>query len=150
MKNKILVIHGPNLNLLGKREPDVYGNETLDQINARLREFAKQRKFEIEIIQSNSEGQIIDAIHGAIGKAKGIVINPGAYAHYSIAIYDAIKACGLPAVEVHLTNVFARDPFRHTLVISPACIGLICGLGWRGYVVALETILDYGEKTSAR
>ncbi len=146
MKQNILVIHGPNLNLLGAREPDVYGSDTLEQINSRLSQFATQMDFNIEIIQSNSEGQIIDALHKARGKADGVVINPGAYSHYSLAIYDAVIASALPVVEVHLSNVFARDQFRRQLVIAPACVGVISGLGWRGYIVALETILNLKKK----
>jgi len=141
MTNKILVIHGPNLNLLGKREPEFYGSDTLDQINNRLIQFANQNGFEIQIVQSNSEGEIIDTLHHAIGRVTGVVMNPGAYSHYSYTIYDAVKACSLSVVEVHLSNVFARDDFRHELVIAPACKAVISGLGWQGYIVAIKSLL---------
>jgi len=141
MSSRYLVIHGPNLNLLGEREPEVYGPDSLDEINRRLVSWAQNEGMELRIVQSNHEGEIIDAIHGARGWAEGIVINPGAYTHYSYAIRDALHAVALPAIEVHLSNVHARDEFRRRSVTAPACRGQICGLGWYGYRLALEALL---------
>jgi 3-dehydroquinate dehydratase-2 len=138
---KILVIHGPNLNLLGKREPDVYGRKTLSQINARLRALAEKMGVELKIIQSNSEGEIVSFIGDNANWADGIIINPAAYTHTSVAIRDAIAAVGLPAVEVHLSNVFRREEFRHFSYISPVASGVICGFGPEGYILALEAIV---------
>ena len=138
--NKILVIHGPNLNLLGKREPEIYGSVTLKDIDRMIKEKAQKMGLKTEIIQSNSEGEIIDSIHKAIGNFDGIVINPGAYTHYSIAIYDAVLASGLPTIEVHLSNIYAREEFRRHSVIAPACKGQISGLGAESYLSALTAL----------
>jgi 3-dehydroquinate dehydratase-2 len=139
---KILLIHGPNLNMLGKREPDVYGTLTLDEINARMKQIAGENGVELRIFQSNSEGALIDALQEAANWADGIVINPGAYSHYSHAIRDALAAVGLPAIEVHLSNIYAREQFRNHSVISAVAVGCIAGLGWRSYACGLQSLID--------
>jgi len=143
---KILVIHGPNLNLLGEREPEIYGSVTLDEINARLKEMAARRGAELRILQSNSEGAMVEAIQEARGWAEGLLINPAAYTHYSIAIRDSIAAVGLAAVEVHLSNIHAREEFRRRSAIAPVCRGQISGFGWRSYILGLEALLDILEE----
>ncbi|QWV92012.1 type II 3-dehydroquinate dehydratase [Geomonas oryzisoli] len=137
---KILVLHGPNLNLLGVREPGVYGTTTLEGINQELRELATELSLELEIVQSNSEGALVDAIQGALGKCQGILINPAAYTHTSVAIRDAIAATALPAVEVHLSNVHAREPFRSHSFIAPVAVGQICGFGPESYLLGLRAL----------
>ena len=138
---KILLLHCPNLNLLGWREPGIYGTVSLDEINARMKKVADEKGVELRVLQSNSEGALVDAIQDARNWADGIVINPGAYSHYSIALRDALAAVNLPTIEVHLSNVHAREEFRHTLVLTPVCVGMICGLGWRSYLYGLTALI---------
>ncbi len=146
---KVLVLHGPNLNLLGEREPEVYGTMTLETIDARLQEGGGRLGLEVNARQSNHEGELIDALHGARAWAQGVVFNPGAYAHTSIALRDAVAAIDLPVIEVHLSNVLAREGFRRRLLIAPACAGQVTGFGWRSYLLALQALawmLDAGEE----
>ncbi|CAB3391096.1 3-dehydroquinate dehydratase, type II [Kyrpidia spormannii] len=137
-----MVLHGPNLGALGLREPEIYGRKTLQEIDEDLQAWARGRGCEIESFQSNWEGALIDRIHQARGQFDGIVINPGALTHYSIALRDALAAVPLPAVEVHLSNVHARESFRHHSVISPVVKGVIAGLGDLGYRLALEALFE--------
>ena len=139
---KILVINGPNLNLLGKREPGIYGAQTLDNINQMIRE-SFDKSVEFEFFQSNHEGVIIDKIHEMMDDYDGCVINPGAYTHYSYAIYDAIRAVKKPFVEVHISDVDSREPFRAISVTAPACMEKIAGLGTKGYVQAVKILQNY-------
>jgi 3-dehydroquinate dehydratase-2 len=139
---KILLLHGPNLNLLGTREPEHYGSLTLDAINQRLQTHAETHDIELRIQQSNHEGALIDAIQEARTWADGIVINPGGYTHTSVTLRDSIAASGLPTVEVHLSNIHAREPFRHTSLIAPVCVGQISGLGWIGYQLAIDYLRE--------
>jgi 3-dehydroquinate dehydratase-2 len=136
----VLVIHGPNLNLLGTREPDIYGATTLADIDARLAGEAEMLGIAVRCVQHNSEGAIVDELHAARGTVDAVVINPGAYTHYAYAIRDAIAAIGLPVVEVHLTNVHAREPFRATSVVAAVCRGTIAGFGVESYVLALRAL----------
>lgn len=140
MTKKALVIHGPNLNLLGTREPEIYGYDTLESINASLAKLGGELGVEIEAVQSNHEGGIIDALHRARAEFDGVIINPGAYTHYSYAIRDAVAALGKPCVEIHLSNVHAREEFRSRSVIAPVCKGQITGFGAQGYLLALRAI----------
>jgi len=143
MTHQILLLHGPNLNLLGTREPETYGTATLADVTALVELMASERGAEIRSFQSNSEGALVDALHEAREWADGVVFNPGAYTHYSIALRDAISAVELPVVETHLSNVHAREAFRHTSVISAVCLGVVAGFGKDSYLMALDGLLRH-------
>jgi 3-dehydroquinate dehydratase-2 len=142
-KNKVLVLNGPNLNLLGKRQPDIYGRLTFEQINKKIRALAKELGVEVEIRQSNSEGELVNWIHEAAFQFGAIVINPAAYTHSSIALRDAITATGLPTVEVHLSNIYAREEFRKHSFIAGAAVGQIAGFGVHSYLLGLRAVVEY-------
>ncbi len=138
MSCRVLVLHGPNLDLLGSREPEVYGSETLSDIDARLAAYAEAHDIELRTLQSNHEGELVQALHDAIGWAGAAVLNAAGYTHTSVALRDAISACAIPTIEVHLSNISARESFRRRSLIAPVCRGQISGLGWLGYRLALE------------
>lgn len=139
---KILILHGPNLNLLGTREPEVYGSMTLENINEKLIVLGKELNAEIKCSQSNHEGALIDALHDARTWANGVVFNPGGYTHTSVALRDAISAIQIPVIEVHLSNVYAREEFRHTSFVSAVCKGKVTGFGPRSYELGLRGLID--------
>lgn len=136
----IMILHGPNLNLLGQREPEVYGKMSLEEIDQRLAAAGRELALEVRSFQSNSEGGLIDALHTAREWASGVIFNPGAYTHTSVALRDAVAAIQLPVIEVHLSNVYAREEFRHTSMLSPVCAGKITGFGWRSYLLGLHAL----------
>jgi len=138
---KILVIHGPNLNLLGQREIDVYGKITIDEINRDLKKIAKSNKVSLEIMQSDHEGDIVESIGKTRGSFAGILINPAAYTHTSVAIRDAVSAVDIPTVEVHLSNIYSREEFRHTSLIAPVARGQVAGFGKMSYILGLEALI---------
>lgn len=142
---KYLVINGVNLNMLGVREPEIYGGQTLADLESRLTEKAKELDVSIDFFQSNFEGEIVERIHSAYGCYNGIIINPGAFTHYSYAIRDAFGSVKMPVIEVHISNIHKREEFRHNSVIVPECIGQIGGLGFKGYELALEALVCKAE-----
>ncbi|HXQ37862.1 MAG TPA: type II 3-dehydroquinate dehydratase, partial [Anaerolineales bacterium] len=137
-----LILHGPNLNMLGTREPEIYGSMTLENINDKLIELGRELSTEVKCLQSNHEGALIDALQDARAWANGVIFNPGGYTHTSVALRDAITAIGIPVIEVHLSNVYAREDFRHTSLISAVCKGKILGLGWRSYTLGLRALVE--------
>lgn len=143
---KILIIHGPNLNLLGTREPDIYGKVSIDKINQELTKSAKKNNIQLKIVQSNHEGEIVDLIQKAKGKFNVIVINPAAYTHTSVAIRDAIAAVGVPTIEVHLSNIYAREEFRRTSLVSPVVVGQVSGFGVNSYLLGLQAAIGLLKK----
>lgn len=140
-QSRILVVSGPNLNTLGAREPAIYGAVTLDEITQRLTARAAELHVQIASFQSNHEGALIDFLQAEAGSAHGLIINPGGLTHSSVSLRDAVAGAGLPAIEVHLSNIYAREPFRHTSLLAPICRGQITGLGWRVYLLALEALI---------
>ena len=146
MSTSILVINGPNLNLLGSREPDIYGSFSLDSLEKELTKHATLKQINLSFFQSNSESEIIDTIHNSKSKHDAIIINPAAFTHTSVAIRDALSAIKLPVVEVHISNIYARESFRHHSYIAPVCIGQISGFGPKGYELAIDALANYLTK----
>jgi 3-dehydroquinate dehydratase-2 len=140
---RILVLHGPNLNLLGAREPDIYGRATLAEIDAALAVRAEAAGVAVECHQSNHEGALIDLLHGAMGRCRGVVLNPGGYTHTSVALRDAVAAIGVPVVEAHLSNTDAREPFRRRSLVGAVCLGRVMGFGARSYFLALDALIEH-------
>lgn len=147
---KVLVLHGPNINLLGIREPHLYGSSSLDEVNKALQQWAKREGVQIETRQSNLEGELINWIQEAMGRYQGLLINPGAYTHTSIAIRDAIVSTGIPTVEVHLSNIYQRESFRHHSFIAGVAVGQISGFGLNSYLLGLQAIVEYLRKGQPR
>ncbi len=143
---KVLLMHGPNLNMLGQREPGVYGTMTLEQINAQVTERAAAVGAHVCVFQSNHEGALVDFLQQEAADAAGVIINPGALTHYGLSLRDALAAVHVPIVEVHISNVYRREPFRHTSVVAPVATGQIAGLGWYGYVLAFDWLLQQTKK----
>ena len=142
MKKGILIINGPNINLLGIREQNIYGQETYEDLCKRIEEYAEQHNVKVELFQSNHEGDIIDKIHAAQKNYDGIILNAGALTHYSIALRDAVKAVDVPVIEVHLSNIYSREDFRRKSVLSDVCMGQICGFGFKSYLLAMSVFTD--------
>ena len=143
---KILVIHGPNLNILGKREKDIYGNISLDSINKKLKAMARKEGAEVEALQSNYEGKLVETIQKAAGKYNALIINPAAFTHTSVAIRDAVIATGIPTIEVHLSNIYRREEFRHKSFLAPVAVGQISGFGENSYYLAMRAALELAKK----
>lgn len=142
MPKRVAVVHGPNLNMLGKREIGIYGGKSMEDINVEVAREAEKLNVEIDFFQSNTEGEICTFIQQCRGTRDGIVLNAGAYTHYSVALRDAIASAQVPVVEVHISNIFKREAFRHVSMIAPVCIGQICGLGAHGYILALRALME--------